>query len=124
LRLRGVIQHNNTRGFDRVTPLPWEANSTGAKSEFATSKRNQSRCKMKFVFKRALRFLFVAWLVGFSLLAAVPVCSQTPDYEFNDSHFHLTNNIQEGPNIRDFLKMPGLQWSIRMQVIRRLALTR
>jgi hypothetical protein len=26
---------------------------------------------------------------------------------FNDSHFHLTNYIQEGTNIRDFLKIMG-----------------
>ena len=28
-------------------------------------------------------------------------------YEFNDSHFHLTNYIQEGTNIQDFLKIMG-----------------
>ena len=28
-------------------------------------------------------------------------------YEFNDSHVHLTNYIQEGPDIHDFLKMMG-----------------
>jgi Amidohydrolase len=28
-------------------------------------------------------------------------------YLFNDSHFHLTNYIQEGVNIRDFLKVMG-----------------
>lgn len=35
--------------------------------------------------------------------------AQTPsnDYLFNDSHFHLTNYIQEGANIRDFLKIMG-----------------
>ena len=30
-----------------------------------------------------------------------------PDYLFNDSHFHLTNYIQEGTDIRDFLKIMG-----------------
>ena len=29
------------------------------------------------------------------------------NYLFNDSHFHLTNYIQEGINIRDFLKIMG-----------------
>jgi predicted TIM-barrel fold metal-dependent hydrolase len=29
------------------------------------------------------------------------------NYEFNDSHVHLTNYIQEGPDIQDFLKMMG-----------------
>jgi hypothetical protein len=31
-----------------------------------------------------------------------PARSQSTDYEFNDAHFHLTNNIQEGPSIADF----------------------
>ena len=30
-----------------------------------------------------------------------------PTYDFNDSHFHLTNYIQEGSNIRDYLKIMG-----------------
>src|SRR5262245_45664808 len=38
---------------------------------------------------------------------ALPTLSQTSNYEFNDSHFHLTNYIQEGPDIRDFLNMMG-----------------
>ena len=33
--------------------------------------------------------------------------AQKTDYLFNDSHFHLTNYIQEGTNIRDFLKIMG-----------------
>jgi len=33
--------------------------------------------------------------------------SQNSNFEFNDSHFHLTNNIQEGPPIREFLNMMG-----------------
>ncbi|HJZ62737.1 MAG TPA: amidohydrolase family protein [Candidatus Acidoferrum sp.] len=36
-----------------------------------------------------------------------PLQAQTQVYEFNDSHCHLTNNIQEGPNIHDFLTMMG-----------------
>ena len=30
-----------------------------------------------------------------------------PAYELNDSHFHLTNYVQEGTDIRDFLKLMG-----------------
>jgi hypothetical protein len=62
---------------------------------------------MKFSLHRAHRWLFVASLSGFSLLSVAPVRSQTNNYEFNDSHFHLTNNIQEGPNVHDFLNMMG-----------------
>lgn len=32
---------------------------------------------------------------------------QSENYLFNDSHFHLTNYIQEGTDIRDFLKIMG-----------------
>src|SRR5262245_44890526 len=57
--------------------------------------------------QRLLRFLF------FLLVSNIGSCSaaihaQTDDqYEFNDSHFHLTNNIQEGPSLREFLDMTG-----------------
>src|SRR4051794_9198722 len=33
--------------------------------------------------------------------------AQSSDYEFNDSHFHLTNYIQEGVDISQFLKIMG-----------------
>ena len=39
--------------------------------------------------------------------AARPSGEQTSGFEFNDSHFHLTNYIQEGTDIRDFLKIMG-----------------
>ena len=49
--------------------------------------------------------VFAAFLVhSFSI---APVRSQPSDYEFNDSHFHLTNNVQEGPSIHNFLNMMG-----------------
>jgi len=39
---------------------------------------------------------------------ALPVAAQpTPDYEFHDSHFHLTNYIQEGADIHEFLGLMG-----------------
>jgi hypothetical protein len=41
------------------------------------------------------------------LVSVAPTCSQTINYEFNDSHFHLTNNIQKGPTIDEFLNMMG-----------------
>ncbi len=39
--------------------------------------------------------------------AAWPLGAQPATFEFNDSHFHLTNYIQEGTDIRDFLKIMG-----------------
>lgn len=43
------------------------------------------------------------------LVAPVPSAGQAPadKYLFNDSHFHLTNYIQEGIDIHDFLKIMG-----------------
>ena len=45
-----------------------------------------------------------------SALLVVDAAGQAPQargFEFNDSHFHLTNYIQQGTNIRDFLKIMG-----------------
>jgi Amidohydrolase len=53
------------------------------------------------------------WLLFFGPIAVLlhisvtPAHAQSNNYEFNDSHFHLTNNVQEGPSIRDFLNMMG-----------------
>jgi len=56
--------------------------------------------------RRDLASLFVL------LLALVPfggrVAAQVPaDADFNDSHFHLTNYVQEGTDIRDLVAMMG-----------------
>ena len=45
----------------------------------------------------------IALLAGSTTATA----QKTDDYLFNDSHFHLTNYVQEGTNIRDFLKIMG-----------------
>src|SRR5258706_8425007 len=39
--------------------------------------------------------------------AASPATATAPAYELNDSHFHLTNYIQEGIDIHEFLKLMG-----------------
>jgi Amidohydrolase len=41
------------------------------------------------------------------LFSATSAHSQANNYLFNDSHFHLTNYIQEGTEIHDFLKIIG-----------------
>ena len=51
--------------------------------------------------------------IGVFVLAAaagLPAAASAADassYLFNDSHFHLTNYIQEGINIHDLLKIMG-----------------
>src|SRR5215831_7154901 len=45
------------------------------------------------------RFAIAALFAGFALGQS--------GYQFNDSHFHLTNYIQEGTRINDFLNIMG-----------------
>src|ERR1700730_16179196 len=52
---------------------------------------------------RPVLSLLAAAILGVLAIAT----SQTPAYEFNDSHFHLTNYIQEGADIHAFLKIMG-----------------
>ncbi len=53
------------------------------------------------------RALVVAALCGGLGLVSGPGVSARADYVFNDSHFHLTNYIQEGITVQDFLKIMG-----------------
>ena len=62
----------------------------------------------RFFCNLARRLSRIAPLASLCIVGCVaPLHAQTSAYEFNDSHCHLTNNIQEGPNIHDFLKMMG-----------------
>jgi predicted TIM-barrel fold metal-dependent hydrolase len=65
--------------------------------------------KLARIFRNLVRKISrFAPLAAFYIVAcAAPLHAQTPAYEFNDSHCHLTNNIQEGPSIHDFLNMMG-----------------
>jgi predicted TIM-barrel fold metal-dependent hydrolase len=50
------------------------------------------------------RFLAIVVLVTLPLTGATP---PPASHELHDSHFHLTNYVQEGLEIRDFLKIMG-----------------
>jgi predicted TIM-barrel fold metal-dependent hydrolase len=41
------------------------------------------------------------------ILLLAPVVVAADDFLFHDSHFHLTNYVQEGTDVRDFLKIMG-----------------
>jgi hypothetical protein len=60
----------------------------------------------KMCMRRRLAHIVVL-LTIILIVAAWPSSVQTGGFEFNDSHFHLTNYIQEGTDIRDFLKIMG-----------------
>jgi predicted TIM-barrel fold metal-dependent hydrolase len=48
------------------------------------------------------------WIAGVAALAlALGAAPRALAYELNDSHFHLTNYVQEGTDIHDFLKIMG-----------------
>lgn len=46
-------------------------------------------------------------ILGVIAVSAFAAQGQRGPYELNDSHFHLTNYIQEGTSIHDFLKIMG-----------------
>ncbi|MCL5096057.1 MAG: amidohydrolase [Candidatus Omnitrophica bacterium] len=49
-----------------------------------------------------------AMLLALGLMASASLPAVQPGgFEFNDAHFHLTNYIQEGTNINDFLRIMG-----------------
>lgn len=45
--------------------------------------------------------------IASSLGAQPPLATDTTTYEFNDSHFHLTNYIQRGVDLKSFLAIMG-----------------
>jgi Amidohydrolase len=71
------------------------------------TKNSEGANMRRFSLQRAQWLRFVGPIAVLLLMGVAPACTQTNSYEFNDSHFHLTNNIQEGPTIHDFLNMMG-----------------
>ncbi|HEY1305416.1 MAG TPA: amidohydrolase family protein [Vicinamibacterales bacterium] len=52
--------------------------------------------------------LLLIWILA---RTAEQLAAQTPPAEFNDSHFHLTNYVQEGIDVHEFLKIMGTRVS-------------
>src|SRR5215469_5345755 len=69
----------------------------------ATNKQTHRPRKMP----GASLLLLVVMLLGAIVTNAQSVTTGQP--EFNDSHFHLTNYIQQGTDIHDFLKIMGTE---------------
>ena len=57
--------------------------------------------------KRALVGLGIAAVLGEPGLVFAQTAAPPSGYVVNDSHFHLTNYVQQGTDIRDFLKIMG-----------------
>jgi hypothetical protein len=63
---------------------------------------------MKQCFVRNMGQILCLVVLGNSGACVAPANPQSNDaYQFNDAHVHLTNNIQEGPSIRELLDMMG-----------------
>ena len=75
------------------------------------SAKAQSRSWVHVYFFAPLRLCgktFFAVAIAVSLSSGTAAAQAAPrDYLFNDTHFHLTNYVQEGISIRDFLKVIG-----------------
>ncbi len=52
-------------------------------------------------------YVLIRFCAAYIAVAALRAAPSPTDFDFNDSHFHLTNYIQEGTDIRDFLKIMG-----------------
>jgi len=85
----------------------WE--SDGSRERATSQDRGRSGIQISFFAPLRLcgRTIVSVSLVLF--LSSSPTTAQAPanSYLFNDSHFHLTNYIQEGIDIHDFLKIMG-----------------
>jgi predicted TIM-barrel fold metal-dependent hydrolase len=68
---------------------------------------SQREVSMKDLFHRSTRSALLS--AAFLLLGSISAVAQSGGeiYELNDSHFHLTNYIQQGIDIHEFLKMMG-----------------
>jgi hypothetical protein len=55
------------------------------------------------------RYIQLALVVGASMYPLAPdtLAAEGAQPRFNDSHFHLTNYVQQGPDIREFLELVG-----------------
>jgi hypothetical protein len=69
---------------------------------------NAIACTSCYTKKRHSLFFILAFLLAWcQWLTAQPRSSTTEQPELNDVHFHLTNYIQEGTDIHDFLRIMG-----------------
>jgi Amidohydrolase len=65
---------------------------------------------MKHSYRETARFRLsavVLLLLCVRLATAQPAAASSSQFEVNDSHFHLTNYVQQGTDIHDFLKIMG-----------------
>ena len=73
----------------------------------AAAKRKLRWCLERCHVARPFAWCLVAVLLVWCNLASAQSSKTQDQFELNDSHFHLTNYIQEGSDIHDFLKIMG-----------------
>jgi hypothetical protein len=66
---------------------------------------SQTFIRRAFILMTPVVIAVGAWMVRPAVGRAAPQAAA--GYEINDTHFHLTNYIQEGTNIHDFVKIMG-----------------
>ena len=96
------MQASATRGAVIKRCGVWIAFHTLAKSFHTPARFGIAKAGHRTISVARVLMIFIA-------LLAYPISgrSQSNNYLFNDSHFHLTNYIQEGVDIHDFLKIMG-----------------
>ncbi|MEN8180341.1 MAG: amidohydrolase family protein [Pseudomonadota bacterium] len=81
-------------GFSGPTDITIAQGKTLAEGKFLSLKKLQTS-------------IYAIGLVLFQSIAHGGGPQDWINTDFNDSHFHLTNYVQEGPNIKDFVEMMG-----------------
>src|SRR3974390_1749319 len=73
----------------------------------STPSGGRARRQPESMLLRPLHLLLLAVAIGAPSSIPAASTSSGPDYLFNDSHFHLTNYVQQGTNIHKYLEIMG-----------------
>src|SRR5262249_41952519 len=83
--------------------------SVGSHSHAVGVAGTRPRCRKLKATRQLLTACVGLWLCipTLGLAAPAPAAAKSTGYDFNDSHFHLTNYIQEGITAKQFLGLMG-----------------
>ena len=92
-----------SKAVELADRLPMSESSNSKRSDRATQQTGPLKWRLSNAFLAGALCLFASA----RLSVRVPPANQVAPYELNDVHFHLTNYIQKGAEIHDFLAIMG-----------------
>src|SRR5262249_35131280 len=108
-RRRELVFHEDARpaAERRVHRCPPQPGRLHGVSDAGRRQRADLPHQPRNAFLIMRRRLIVVGIACFTVAALAPRAQPRDGYEVNDTHFHLTNYVQEGTDIRDVLKIMG-----------------